>query len=164
MAFTAKASWKAHLRKSLPLLGHRNWIAVTDAAYPCQTSTGVETVDTGDDFLPVLRTVSCELSAAPHVRAVAHVDAELAHVAEADAEGVGKIRDGIHTLLRGQHAVHLPHEEIIAKLDEAGKAFRILLLKTRLTIPYTSVFIQLECGYWSPEAERRLRASLAKHS
>jgi hypothetical protein len=38
----------------------------------------------------------------------------------------------------------------------------VLVLKTRLTIPYTSVFIRLECGYWSADAEKRLRAAMAK--
>ena len=56
----------------------------------------------------------------------------------------------------------LPHEEIISKLDEAGKTFHILVLKSRLTIPYTSVFIRLECGYWSADAEKRLREAMAK--
>ncbi len=44
-----------------------------------------------------------------------------------------------------------------------GKTFHILVLKTRMTIPYTSVFIRLECGYWSADAEKRLRAAMAGH-
>jgi hypothetical protein len=47
-------------------------------------------------------------------------------------------------------------------LDEAGKTFNVLILKTNLTLPYTSVFLELDCGYWSEEAEQRLRAALDK--
>ena len=54
-------------------------------------------------------------------------------------------------------------QEIISKLDEAGKTFHILVLKTSLTIPYTSVFVRLECGYWGADAEKRLRAAMASH-
>jgi hypothetical protein len=54
----------------------------------------------------------------------------------------------------------LPHEEIIAKLDDCARLFRILILKTNLTIPYTSVFFELDCGYWSAEAEQRLRQAM----
>jgi hypothetical protein len=36
----------------------------------------------------------------------------------------------------------------------------VLLLKTDLTLPYTSVFIRLDCGYWSDEAEQQLRAAI----
>jgi hypothetical protein len=31
---------------------------------------------------------------------------------------------------------------------------------TNLTLPYTSVFLELDCGYWSPEAEQRLRDAI----
>jgi hypothetical protein len=53
----------------------------------------------------------------------------------------------------------MPHEEIISRLDEDSRMFNVLLLKTNLTIPYTSVFIQLDCGYWDAEKEKRLRDS-----
>jgi hypothetical protein len=29
-----------------------------------------------------------------------------------------------------------------------------------MALPYTSVFLQLDCGYWSPEAEKRLRTTM----
>jgi hypothetical protein len=35
-----------------------------------------------------------------------------------------------------------------------------LIIKTPLTKPYTSVFFQLECGYWNAEAEERLREAI----
>ncbi len=54
----------------------------------------------------------------------------------------------------------LPHEQIIAKLDEAGETFKVLLIKTPLTKPYTSVFFQLECRYWNAASERQLRAAM----
>jgi hypothetical protein len=31
-----------------------------------------------------------------------------------------------------------------------------------MTLPYTSVFLQLDCGYWSADAERRLREAMAR--
>jgi len=34
-------------------------------------------------------------------------------------------------------------------------------LKTNMTIPYTSVFFELDCGYWHPGAEERLREAMA---
>jgi hypothetical protein len=35
------------------------------------------------------------------------------------------------------------------------------VLKTNMTVPYTSVFIRLDCRYWSADAEQRLRARMA---
>ncbi|MDP4291175.1 MAG: hypothetical protein Q8908_08845, partial [Bacteroidota bacterium] len=64
--------------------------------------------------------------------------------------------------LSGSKPEVMLHENIIAMLDDAGKTFNILLLKTKLTLPYTSVFFRLECGYWTDEAEKELRAAMAK--
>jgi len=40
--------------------------------------------------------------------------------------------------------------------------FNVLILKTDMTLPYTSVFIELECGYWSEAAEKKPRAAIKK--
>ena len=157
------ADWRARLSHELPLLGHRNWIAVVDSAYPLQTSGGIETIETNADQLEVVKAVLDELGKAKHVRPVVFTDAELKVVPESDAAGVTAYREALKNLLGKTEAQSLPHEEIISKLDEAGKTFHILVLKTRLTIPYTSVFVRLECGYWSADAEKRLRDAMAAH-
>ena len=155
------SDWQARLKQELPLLGHRNWIAVVDSAYPLQTSAGIETIETDDDQLDVVKAVLDQVGKAKHVRAVVFTDAELKVVPESDAKGVTSYRGALTKVLGKNEAQSLPHEEIIAKLDEAGKTFHILVLKTKITIPYTSVFIRLDCGYWSDDAEKRLRAAMA---
>lgn len=156
-----RPAWRATLEERLPLLGHRNWIVVADSAYPWPASPGIETVATGADHVAVVRGVLEAIAGTRHVRPVVHLDAELALVPEADAPGITACREALAAVLGGLTAVPLPHEEIIARLDEAGRVFRILLLKTTLALPYTSVFVRLDCGYWSAEAEAVLRAGLA---
>ena len=141
--------------------GHRNWIVVADSAYPWQTSPGIETLDTGADHVTVVRGVLEAIAASRHVRPVVHLDAELPLVAEAHAPGITAHREALAAALHGLATVSLPHDDIIAKLDAAGRSFRVLLLKTTLALPYTSVFVELDCGYWSTEAEAELRAALA---
>ena len=36
----------------------------------------------------------------------------------------------------------------------------MLIIKTPMTLPYTSVFFQLECGYWNAESEQQLRDAM----
>jgi hypothetical protein len=158
--------WQARVQQELPLLGHRNWIAIVDSAYPLQTSAGVETVETNSDQLDVVAQVLDALSKVRHVRPVIFTDAELKFVPEADAKGVTAYRDALAKLLgrASQGNVQsLPHEQIISKLDDAGKTFHVLVLKTTLTIPYTSVFMRLDCGYWSDDEEKKLREAMASH-
>lgn len=157
---SAAETWKATLQKQLPLLGHRNWIVVADSAYPLQTAPGIETLYAEADQLAVVSEVINALAKTRHVKPTIYTDAELKYVAEANAPGIGAYREALAKILAGQPAQVLPHEQIIGKLDEAGKTFKVLLIKTPLTLPYTSVFFQLECGYWNAASEKELRDAL----
>jgi hypothetical protein len=153
--------WKARLHDSMPLLGHRNWILVVDSAYPLQTSPGLEVIETNSNQLDVVRSVLDTIQGSIHVRPVISMDAELPLVPEQDAPGVTQYRSQIHDLLRNYPVELVPHEKVIADIDQTGKSFRVLVLKTSLTIPYTSVFIRLDCKYWSADAEKRLREKVS---
>lgn len=155
-------AWQEPFRRDLPVLGHRNWIVIADAAYPDQVSPGIRTIATGGRQLDVVREVLTALKGTSHVQPIVHLDAELAHVPETLAPGVDAYRRDLKQLLTGQRVVTLSHEDIIKLLDEAGKTFRVVILKTDLTIPYTSVFLQLDCGYWGPEPEKQLRAIIER--
>lgn len=155
------SDWELALDRILPNFGHRNWIVIADSAYPAHSSPGIETIATGADQLEVLRKVLASLSSQKHIRPIIYTDQELAHVPEKVAPGVDVYRRELEQLLASHDLQVLPHEQIIASLDEAASLFRILILKTTLCIPYTSVFLSLNCGYWTAEAEARLRASLA---
>jgi hypothetical protein len=157
---TRRNSWMELLHQRLPLLGHRNWICIVDAAYPLQIAPGIELIDTGAEIEEVLPKALAMLQQARHVRAAAYTDAELPMVAEKDAPGVTFYRTNLAALLADFPNLSLKHEEIIARLSRAASEFHVLLLKTKLTIPYTSVFFELECGYWTAAAETRLRAAM----
>ena len=157
-------SWESSLKRLLPLYGHRNWIVIADSAYPAQSNPGIETVFTGGEHTEVLKKVLEAIGASIHVRTNVYIDAELKQLAEEDAPGVSALRTEMIRRLAGKNTHELAHEEIIARLDRAGKLFRILILKSTLAIPYSSVFLELDCGYWSAEAEERLRRSQAKEA
>jgi hypothetical protein len=156
----AAEAWREKLRTQLPLLGHRNWIVVVDSAYPLQTAPGIETFFVAADQLEVVKALIAELGRTKHVQPTIYTDLELSHVAEKNAKGISAYRDALARILAGQPVQSLPHEQIIGKLDEAGKKFHVLVLKTPLTLPYTSVFLELQCGYWDAESEQELRAAI----
>jgi hypothetical protein len=156
----SSSDWRAKVREAMPLLGHRNWILVVDSAYPLQASQGIETIDTGDGLGEVLRYVLGVIGHSEHVRPDVFQDAELPFVPEDDAPGVGHFRAEIGDLLRPYHPAALPHAELINNVDAASRTFHVLVLKTRLTVPYSSVFLRLNCRYWSDDAESRLREKM----
>jgi len=160
-AQAASPNWNARLAGVMPLLGHRNWILIVDSAYPLQTAPGIETIETNATQLEVVRAVVATIQRSIQVRPVVFMDAELPFVSDHDAPGVSTYRSEVSQLLHDYPIEQLPHEKIIANIDEAGKTFHVLVLKTNMTIPYTSVFIRLDCKYWSADQEKRLRAKMA---
>jgi len=156
----APSTWQAKVADYMPLLGHRNWILVVDSAYPLQTSPGIETIETNADQLGVVKYVLGAVNSSIHVRPLITMDSELHFVPDQDAPGASAYRAAIGNLLQGYKVDSLPHEKILANMDETSKQYHILVLKTTMTIPYTSVFIRLDCKYWSADAEKRLRENM----
>jgi L-fucose mutarotase/ribose pyranase (RbsD/FucU family) len=154
----------ALLKTELPQLGHRNWIVVADSAYPLQTSAGIKTVVVTESQVACVKDVLAALALTKHVRPHIYLDKELAFVPENLAPGISEYRSSLTRILAGRPTETLLHEDIIKRLDEAGKTFTILLIKTPHIQPYTTVFFQLECGYWSDSAEKQLRETMAKGS
>ena len=159
-ASSVQPEWERHLSSCIPLFGHRNWIVVADAAYPAQSRPGIETIGATADQSQVVRKVLDAITASAHIRAEVYLDRELAFVHESDAPGVADYRKELKDLLEDAHVERLPHEQIIDKLDQCAQVFRILILKTDMTIPYTSVFFELDCGYWNAMAEERVRQAM----
>ena len=117
---TSVADWKESLQEKLPLLGHRNWIVVTDMAYPLQADPGIITLYAPETFGNVAAFV------------------------------MDRIR-------RSEQVTFLPHEELISKLDSVSKLYQVVVIKTALTLPYTSIFFELDCKYWDAVREVTVR-------
>ncbi len=153
-------TWEETLLRRLPYLGHRNWIVVADAAYPQQTSPGIQTILAEGGVADAVTIVLETVRSSSHVRPIIYLDKELAALPVRHAAGIETVRIRLAAATAGLSVRQLPHDEIIAKLDAAGRNFHVLLIKTRETLPYTSVFIELDCGYWSSEAEQDLRTTM----
>lgn len=157
----AESDWERKVEATLSLFGHRNWIVVADAAYPAQARAGIQTMLIDLDHFEVVEKILSMVLASRHLRPRIYVDRELAFVSEQDAPGVEDFRHGLRDLLKVRSVSRQLHEQIIHKLDQSAQLFQVLILKTNMTIPYTSVFFELDCGYWHAGAEERLREAMA---
>ncbi len=159
---TDLSNWQRVVQERLPEYGHRNWIVIADSAYPSQSKPGIETIVANANQVTVLNGVLSILSHAKHVSPIVYLDQELDFLDENEASGIDAYRQQLDALLSGKPTQHLLHEEIINKLDQVSQTFHVLIIKTNMTLPYTSVFLQLDCAYWGPDAEKRLRERMAK--
>ena len=157
----AVSEWQTTLQQRLPLYGHRNWIVVSDAAFPAYSQSGVETIAVNQELPSVLHYVAKAIASSKHVRAAVFLDRELGFVEEKDYPGVTHLREEINRALGKNSPSSVPHEEAISKIDEAGKTFRVLFIKTNTTIPYTSVFMRLDCGYLTDEIDAKIKNAMA---
>ena len=154
------STWQALLKDRLQLFGHRNWLVIADSAYPAQSRHGLETIVADEEQTTALVKTFEILGECKHVKPTIYTDAELTFILEEDAPGITSYRKHLSDLLSGYEVRALLHEEIISRLDRTAEVFQVLLIKTKMRIPYTSVFVELDCGYWNALAEARLREAM----
>lgn len=158
---TSPSDWKTVLQTHLTLYGHRNWIVVSDSAFPAYAEPGIETIVANDDLASVLQYVVANISASRHVRATVLLDKEFDFVEESDYPGASALRRRIATTFAMEQVSSVPHFEIMKTISEAGATYRVLFIKTTGTVPYSSVYIRLDCGYMSDDIERKIRNAMA---
>lgn len=154
------SSWQNQVDKKLPLLGHRNWILIVDKAFPEQTASGIEYVYANQPLATVLKQVLAKLDSSGHVKPIIYQDKELTFVKESDAKGLTMLKKTLQQTLGNRPVQTMLHDSVFKKLDTEAKLFKVLVIKTDELIPYTSVFLQLDCGYWSSVKETNLRAEM----
>lgn len=71
-----------------------------------------------------------------------------------------KRRHFIKKIFANQQVQTILHNSVFKKLDAESKLFKVLVIKTNEAIPYTSVFMQLDCAYWNTEKENQLRLQM----
>lgn len=166
MESTKAIIWKDELRRLMPLLGHRNWILVVDKAYPLQSAAGMTYLNTGEPLANVLSYTLQTIQQSEHIKPVIYTDEELNVLNESFCKGIEKARKTIYETIAANSkeatVQTVLHDKVFAKLDEASKLFNVVVLKTESLFPYTSVFIELDCGYWTAEGEDTLRSLLHK--
>ncbi len=155
------SDWRQRFGEVLPAYGHRNWILISDAAYPAQVGA-IEVLATGGDHLAIVREVMDALRAASHVRPVVRLDAELQFVTDDLVAGADGLRAELLAYMSDLEPEWMLHANLIERLGEVAQKFPVLVLKTTGMVPYSSVFVELDCGYWSPEQEAEMRRRMAE--
>lgn len=156
-------NWRSDIERTLKLFGHRNWIVIADAAYPQQSHAGIRTITVDAHQLDVVEYVCQLIDDAAHVDANLLLDKEMAFVTEENAKGIESYRCSLEEILEGKNVTSMMHEDIIDVLDSSAELFNVFIIKTNLTLPYSSVFFRLECGYWDDTAEKILRNTLSEN-
>lgn len=154
---TEEPAWEDKLQATVENFGHRNWILVVDKAFPALSSKDIEVVSTDASMATVLKKTLDLTARSSHVKPIIYVDQEFDFITEGQIPGIDNIRRDLHASILEFQPRTIAHEEVFTLVTEKSALFKVLVLKTNEVIPYSSVFIELDCRYWSPEQEKALR-------
>jgi hypothetical protein len=158
---TPTASWRDTVNTQLPLLGQGNWIVIADVSYPWSSIPGAQTIVTGAGGLDVLQAVLAAIGQAKNLRPVIYTENEINFVTDKYAPGVTSYRGGLAQAI-GTRDKHISsHEDLVRTINQTAQSLHVLVLKTTQTLPYSSIYIQLENANWTPEGEKALKEAMA---
>lgn len=157
-----KLGWNKKFNYRLPVMGKNNWIIISDSAYPAKRADGIETIATDKSLTSVLDYVLSSMDESGHAGATAWISAELEKIPDRDAMGIEEIYQEIWRQLNEAKITTKTalEQEILEMVEDQAADYRVLVLKSTTQLPYTTVYLQLDCRYWDETREKRLRDAL----
>lgn len=160
--FSSKDGWKAAIEVQTAQLGYRNWIVVAEASFPAHSRPGTRQINAYEPIPVVLDEVLRTLERTEHVRPRIYTPRELRAVENDFAPGVDEYRRVLDGALHGHVVTELDQDSLLTLVLDAQKSFDVLVIRTTTALPYSSVFLELQPGYWDGESEERLRAEMQR--
>jgi hypothetical protein len=155
-------SWRDAVDEQTQLLGYRNWIVIAEASFPAHSRPGVRQVSAPVEVPEAVDYVLHALEQTEHVRPQIYLTRELRSVENDFAPGIDTFRDRIRASLHAHEAAELDQQALLTLLEDANRTFNVLVVRTPTALPYTSVFLELQPGYWDAESETRLRQRIQR--
>ena len=152
-----KQNWRDEVANSMLLLGHRNWIVITDKAFPVQTKAGVEMIYTDDRYENILSFIISQLNNSTHIYGHFYQDKELIFLDDSICPGIENYRFIQEQYIPKNEVQYISHEFLLNKIDSISSFYNVLVVKTNLVLPYTSTFIELDCKYWNRDKQKALK-------
>jgi hypothetical protein len=155
-------AWQTAVDQQAAQLGYRNWIIIAEASFPAQNRPGVRQVVADVDVPEALDYVLHALEQTENLRPQVYVTREIRSVENDFAPGVDELRKRTKNALHGRETTELDQQSLLTLMQDANRNFDVLVIRTRTALPYSSIFIELQPGYWDVDSETRLRDKIAR--
>jgi hypothetical protein len=153
-------NWQAAVDRQVGQLGYRNWIVISEASFPAHSRQGVRQVNSPVGIPETLDYVLKALEQTENVRPQVYVTRELRAVENDFAPGIDDFRKKLEGSMHGHETTELDQQSLLTLMEDASRSFNVLVIRTPTALPYTSVFLELQPGYWDVDSETRLRERL----
>ncbi len=161
-SLTPSSSWQDSVQRQVNQLGYGNWIVIAEASFPAHSRPGTSQVTAAAEIPEVVDYVLNALEETQHVRPKMYVTRELRAIENDFAPGIDQLREKIMASLLAHEPTELDQQSLLTLLESANQSFEILVIRTHTALPYTSVFMELQPGYWDAESEDRLRERIQR--
>jgi L-fucose mutarotase/ribose pyranase (RbsD/FucU family) len=161
-SFENSRDWKGSVNQQVNQLGYRNWIVVSEASFPAHSRPGTRQVISDAEVPEVVDYVLNALEQTQHVRPQVYLTREMRSVENDFAPGIDTMRQRIRESLHGHEPTEIDQQSLITLLEAANQSYDVLVIRTPTALPYTSVFLELQPGYWDAESEDRLRQRITR--
>ena len=155
-------TWEAAVQRQAGQLGYRNWIVIAEASFPAHSRAGVRQVTAPVDVPDALDYVLKTLEQTETVRPQIYVSRELRSVENDFAPGIDELRKTLKNSFHGHEPTELDQQSLLTLLEDANRSFDVLVIRTTTALPYSSVFLELQPGYWDVDSETRLREKIER--
>lgn len=155
-------TWLSTVDHEVHKLGTFNWVIIAEPSFPALSRSGVTTITTPVNTTEALDSVLQSIDSHSHVRPRIHLTREAGAVSEHDTPGIDDYRTKLKQVLNERNTLTLTNNTLNLLITDARKNYRILVIKTTTSLPYTSVFLELESGYWDGVSETALRKRLKR--
>lgn len=154
--------WRGAVDRKAGQLGYRNWIVVAEASFPAHNREGLRQVNAPVEIPEAVDYVLNALERTENVRPNVYLTRELSAVENDFAPGIDEFRERIIASLHGHETTILEQQSLLTLLEDANRSFEVLVIRTETALPYTSVFLELQPGYWDADSESRLRERIER--
>ncbi|MFD2257319.1 RbsD/FucU domain-containing protein [Luteolibacter algae] len=155
-------TWQDSVNNQVHQLGYRNWIVIAEASFPAHNRPGIRQVNADAEIPEVLDYVFNALEETQHVKPHVYLTREMRAVENDFAPGINELRKKIVGALHGHESTELDQQSLVTLMESANQNFDVLVIRTPTALPYTSVFLELQPGYWDAESEDRLRERIRR--
>ena len=152
--------WAGTVEREVDALGIQNWIIVAESSFPVVSRGGVRTLVVDSEIPEIVDFVVNHLEKSETVTPSFNTARELPFVSNDRAPGIDQFRKKLDEALHGHQVLQMDNRSLTLLAHSDASKYAVLVLKSKTALPYSSVFIELDSGYWDRDSEDRLRQEM----
>ncbi len=153
-------AWGKTVSREVDALGIQNWIIIAESSFPVVSRVGVRTLVVDAEVPELVDYVVNHLESSENVNPTFNTARELPYVSNDRAPGIDQFRKDLKEALHGHEVRQMDNRSLTLLAHSDASKFAVLVLKSKTALPYSSVFVELDSGYWDRGSEDKLRLDM----